>query len=145
MGERGQALAAGTFGENLTIAGLDGAGLAVGDRFRIGAALLEITSHREPCSTLAARMGDPRFVRRFHQAHRPGAYLRVLTPGTVRAGDTVDYRPYAGETVRLAELVDTEGERSIDPAFMRRALRAPVHYKMRADFERRLAQSGVAP
>lgn len=139
MEELGRPLEPGTFGENLTIGGLDGAGLAVGDRFTIGEVVLEVTSHREPCATFAARMGDPKWVRRFHRAHRPGAYARVLRSGPVAAGMTVGYAPFSGETVVVAELVDIEGAREIDPEFMRRALKAPLHKKMRADFEARLA------
>jgi MOSC domain-containing protein YiiM len=139
MEELQQPLDPGTFGENLTIGGLAGDTLSVGDRLAIGPVLIEITSHRAPCATLAARIGDPKFVRRFHRARRPGAYCRVLQPGAVEAGTTIAYTPYSGTTVRLTELVDTEGERQIDPALIRRALQAPIHYKIRADFETRLA------
>lgn len=139
--ELGEPLQPGTFGENLTVGGLEGDKLAVGDRFVIGEVELEITSHREPCSTFAARMSDPKWVRRFHRAHRPGAYLRVLKTGAVEAGMAVTFTPFAGETVRLTELVDIEGVRSVDPDFMRRALKAPIHEKMRAKFEARIATS----
>src|SRR5262245_53395610 len=66
--ELGRALAPGTFGENLTVAGLESAQLNIGDRLRIGTALLEVTAPRIPCATLAARMGEPAFVKRFRQA-----------------------------------------------------------------------------
>ena len=72
--ELGRALAPGTFGENLTITDLASARLNVGDRLRIGAVVLEVTAPRIPCVTLATRMGDPAFVKRFRHAERPGLY-----------------------------------------------------------------------
>jgi MOSC domain-containing protein YiiM len=137
--ELSEPLVPGTFGENLTVGGLDGDTLAVGDRFAIGEVVLEVTSHRTPCTTLAARLGSRAWIRRFHLARRPGAYLRVLAAGAVRPGMAVGYSRYSGPRVTLAELVDLDGQRAPDPAFLRRALEAPVHYKMRADFEARLA------
>lgn len=139
-GELGDTLQPGTFGENLTISGVEGRAVAVGDRFAIGPVLLEVTSHRTPCMVFAARMGDPRWVKRFHRAGRPGAYCRVITPGAVEAGMPVSYEPYAGERITVSELMALDGTREIDPGFMRRALTAPVHYKMRADYETRLAR-----
>src|SRR5690606_19866241 len=113
---------------------------SVGDRFAIGDVLLEVTSHRTPCATLAARMEDPRFLKRFHRAGRPGAYCRVLHTGTVAAGDAVEYLRFAGEPVTVSALLALDGLREIPPETMRRCLAAPVHYKMREDFEQRLAR-----
>ena len=136
--ELAEPLAPGTFGENLTLEGVDNETLKVGDRFVIGTVVLEVTAHRAPCNTLARRMGDPRFVKRFQRAGRPGAYCRVLVPGQVRAGDAVEYQPYQGAPVPVSELMALEGVRDIDETTLRRALAAPVHAKMRADFEARL-------
>lgn len=131
----------GTFGENLTIAGVEGRNVAVGDRFTIGPVVLEVTSHRTPCTVFAARMGDPKFLRRFHRAGRPGAYCRVIAAGAVEAGADITVTPFAGERITVSELMATlDGAREIDPVFLRRALTAPVHYKMRSDFETRLAR-----
>ncbi|UXN71637.1 MOSC domain-containing protein [Devosia neptuniae] len=137
--ELGQSIAPGTFGENLTIGGIEGREVAIGDRFAIGPALLEVTYHRTPCMTFAARMGGPGWVRRFHRANRPGAYCRVLAPGAVEAGMGVGYQPYAGERVTVSELMALDGVREIDPAFMRRALATPIREKTRFKFETRLA------
>lgn len=138
--ELNQTLEPGTFGENLTIDGVEGAKVAVGDRFTIGPVVLEVTSHRTPCSVFAARMGDPKWVKRFHRAGRPGAYCRVLSPGAVSAGMSVAVTPYAGERFTVATLMSFDGQREIAPDILRRALTAPVHYKMRADYENRLAR-----
>lgn len=137
--ELDQSIAPGTFGENLTLGGIKGREIAIGDRFAMGPALLEVTYHRTPCMTFAARMGDPGWVRRFHRANRPGAYCRVLAPGAVEAGMDVGYEPYAGERVTVSELMALDGAREIDPAFMRRALATPIREKTRFKFETRLA------
>ena len=80
----------GLFGENLTVHGLDLGAALVGDRWRVGTALLEVAQPRLPCFKFGARMGDPRFPKRFLAAGRFGAYLRVLEEGEVRAGDAVE-------------------------------------------------------
>ncbi|GGL74467.1 MOSC domain-containing protein [Deinococcus aerolatus] len=85
----GRQLAPGTFGENLLFSDLQSASVRLGQQFRVGSALLEVTFARIPCVTLAERMGDPGFVRRFRDAGRPGMYARVLQEGEVRAGDPV--------------------------------------------------------
>lgn len=58
--ELGREFAPGTFGENLTISGLESARFSIGDRLRVGSVVLEVTAPRIPCVTLAARMGSPR-------------------------------------------------------------------------------------
>jgi MOSC domain-containing protein YiiM len=95
-GELAAEMVPGTFGENLTIAGVEGRNVSVGDRFAIGKVLLEVTAHRTPCATLAARMGDPRFLKRFHRARRPGGYCRVLQAGSVTAGDLIGHNALPG-------------------------------------------------
>jgi len=85
----GRSLEPGTFGENLLFSGLESASIRLGQRFSVGGALLETTFARIPCVTLAERMGDPGFVKRFREARRPGLYARVLQEGEARAGDPV--------------------------------------------------------
>jgi len=137
--EMGTKIQPGTFGENLTIDGVDGMAVCVGDRFAIGEVVLEVTSHRTPCSVFAARMGDPRWVKTFHRAGRPGAYCRVIAEGAVEAGMDVGYQKFTGEPVTISELMALDGVREVPRATLERALRAPVHYKMRDDYEARLA------
>src|SRR5215217_2937001 len=71
-GELASALEPGLFGENLVIDGPRSADTAIGDRYQIGDCLLEVTYHRTPCMTFAAKMGDKFWVKRFHRANRPG-------------------------------------------------------------------------
>lgn len=83
----------GLFGENLTVLGLDLRLALVGERWRVGTALLEVTQPRLPCFKLGARLADPRFPKRFLSVARLGAYLRVVEEGEVRAGDVVRVLP----------------------------------------------------
>lgn len=87
--ELGKTLEPGTFGENLTITDLESADYHIGDRLRVGEVLLEVTYPRIPCVTLAVRMGDPKFLKRFRNAERFGLYCRVLEQGAVSVGDPV--------------------------------------------------------
>jgi MOSC domain-containing protein YiiM len=101
----GRELGSAAFGENLTTEALDVSGALVGERWRVGTTLLEVVQPRLPCFKLGLRMGDPSFVRRFGQASRPGAYLRIVEEGELGAGDAVEVDlaalPDHGVTVRL--------------------------------------------
>ncbi len=80
----------GVFGENLTTAGVDVTGALIGERWRVGTGVvLEVTRPRIPCRTFAAWLGYRDWIRRFTERATPGAYLRVLVPGEIRAGDPV--------------------------------------------------------
>ncbi|CCK28033.1 MOSC domain-containing protein [Streptomyces davaonensis JCM 4913] len=103
--ELGRTLANGSFGENFTTLGLDVSGALIGERWRVGPELvLEVTSGRIPCRTFQAHIGEERWVKRFTAKGAPGAYLRVIEPGEVRAGDAVEivHRPDHDVTVALA-------------------------------------------
>jgi MOSC domain-containing protein YiiM len=136
--ELGRELAPGTFGENLTIAGLESAKLAIGDRLRIGELVLEVTAPRIPCVTLAQRMGDPAFLKLFRSAERPGLYCRVIREGLVQAGDAVALEPYAGEQVLAIELFRDFFAPDRDLATVRRHLAAPIASRARTDKENQL-------
>ncbi|MEA2392017.1 MAG: hypothetical protein QOK31_2126 [Solirubrobacteraceae bacterium] len=94
----------GAFGENLTVGGLDVSGARVGERWAVGSTVLEVVQPRLPCFKLGIRMGDPKFVKRFGSAGRPGAYLRIVQEGDVGAGDVVEVvsRPEHEVSMRLA-------------------------------------------
>ncbi len=107
----------GLFGENLTIQGLDLVGALVGERWRVGGTMLEVSEPRQPCFKLGVKMGDMRFVRRFAKALRLGAYLRVIQPGELGAGDEIDVVsvPEHDVTVQMLGRV-AFGERELAPA-----------------------------
>ena len=132
----------GTFGENLTIEGFESGTLDVGDRFRlVGGAVLEVTAPRIPCGTLAGRMDDATFTRRFAQAGRPGPYLRVLEGGTVRVGDAVELE-LRGSGVSLLEMVRHFYDPQTPVGVLERALDAPIAIRARDDYRRRIAERG---
>jgi MOSC domain-containing protein YiiM len=102
--ELGRPLTNGVFGENLTTAGLDVNGALVGERWQVGdTCVLEVTSPRIPCRTFAGWLEEQLWVKRFTQRGAPGAYLRVISPGSVTAGDaiTVVHRPSHSITIAL--------------------------------------------
>lgn len=101
--ELGRDLGPGAFGENLTIGGYDVSGAVLGERWAVGSTLLEVTQPRVPCFKLGVRMGDPGFLKRFAEASRPGAYLKIVQEGDVGAGDAVEvvHRPDHDVTMRL--------------------------------------------
>ncbi len=103
----GRVLPDGSFGENLTTAGVDPNEALIGEQWRVGNDLvLQVTSPRLPCRTFAARMGVRGWAKRFGADGRPGAYLRVVHPGRARAGDpvTISRRPSHHVSVSLALL-----------------------------------------
>ncbi|MEU6082165.1 MOSC domain-containing protein [Streptomyces sp. NPDC047108] len=86
----GRPLRNGVFGENLTTSGLDVNGARIGERWRIGSGLLlEVCGARVPCRTFAGWLGEKGWLKRFTRRAAPGAYLRVIEPGEIRAGDPV--------------------------------------------------------
>jgi MOSC domain-containing protein YiiM len=129
--ELGMPLLPGTFGENLTLADWSCCDAALGDQLQIGDVVLEITAPRIPCGTLAARMADKHFVRRFRDAARPGAYCRVLHGGTVRFGDPVVLVPYPGERVLLTEVFHDWYAEHRTIATLERMLAAPLASRAR--------------
>lgn len=95
--ELGRPLRGGEFGENLTTVGLDISNSRLGDRWRVGEALLEVADVRIPCSVFQGFVDERGWVKRFTERGVPGAYLRVLEEGNVRAGDqieVVEQRPH---------------------------------------------------
>src|ERR1039457_116298 len=99
----GRELRDGLFGENITTAGLDVTGAAIGETWRLGTAVAQVTSPRIPCVTFASWLGEPRWVRRFARAGRPGAYLRVLSEGEVGPGDDIEILDRPAVTVTVGE------------------------------------------
>lgn len=120
----GRTLDNGNFGENLTTSGIDVTGARIGERWHVGSdgLVLEVTSPRTPCRTFVEFLEIPGLIKTFTKAAIPGAYLRVISPGTVRAGDEVVvtdrpdhdvtvglvFRAISGEPELLAQLVDVD-------------------------------------
>ncbi|MBO1418062.1 MOSC domain-containing protein [Streptomyces sp. FH025] len=102
--ELGRPLAEGVFGENLTTLGVDVNDALIGERWRIGPeVVLEVSCARIPCGTFQGWLEHDGLIKQFTRAARPGAYLRVIEPGDIRAGDPVEivHRPDHDVTVAL--------------------------------------------
>ncbi|UPT19673.1 MOSC domain-containing protein [Thermobifida alba] len=119
----GRPLRDGMFGENLTTRGVEVSRALVGERWRVGTALLEVTLPRVPCGTFQNWLGERGWVRRFTEEGRTGAYLRVVEEGEVAAGDAVvvEHRPDHG--IDLATAFRARRER--DVALLRRVAGLP--------------------
>lgn len=90
-GQLGRSLRNGVFGENLTTEGIVWAQVRIGQRLAVGTALLEVSVPRQPCGTFAAWLGEKGWIKTFTQRGDCGAYLRVVEPGTISAGDEVRF------------------------------------------------------
>ncbi|MEU9009866.1 MOSC domain-containing protein [Streptomyces sp. NPDC048479] len=140
--ELGRPLANGSFGENLTTSGLDVSGAKIGERWRIGDGLvLEVTSGRIPCRTFASWLGEKGWVKRFTRHGAPGAYLRVVEPGEIRAGDAIEivHRPDHEVTVELSFRADTT-ERELLPRLL--AAGEALHPELLKDAREYVAKQG---
>jgi ferredoxin-NADP reductase/MOSC domain-containing protein YiiM len=116
----------GQFGENFTVDGLGDDEVCVGDRYRIGGALFEVTQPRVTCYRVGIRMADPRMAALLVQHHRPGFYLRVLQEGEVSAGDEIVKVGEGPQRMTVAEvdgLLYLPGHAHTD---VERALRIPA-------------------
>jgi MOSC domain-containing protein YiiM len=100
----GRTVAPGTFGENLTLRGVDVSNAVIGERWRVGSTVLRVTSPRVPCNKLAMAMRDPKFVKAFARALRPGTYLAVETEGDIAAGDPVEILSRPGHGLSVADV-----------------------------------------
>jgi ferredoxin-NADP reductase/MOSC domain-containing protein YiiM/ferredoxin len=116
----------GIFGENLTIEGLPDSEVCIGDRFRIGGAVFEITQPRVTCYRVGMRLNQPEMPALLVAHHRPGFYFRVIEEGEVGAGDTIEQVAEGPERITVAEMdaLLYTGKHPIEG--LRRALRVPA-------------------
>lgn len=80
----------GMFGENLTVEGLDESITRIGDIFKIGSAVVQVSQPREPCYKLGIRFNDQKILKKYIERGRPGTYVRVLEKGKVKIGDRLE-------------------------------------------------------
>jgi MOSC domain-containing protein YiiM len=133
VAQAGDPLKGGRFGQNLTTVGVDVTGALIGERWRVGSVLLEVSAPRIPCVVFKNWLEQPAWVRRFTEAGRPGAYLRVLEEGSLEAGDPVTVtRPDHHVTIQLAFRALTTHAELAD----RVAAAAPAGSKLRRKAER---------
>jgi len=120
----GEALRPGTFGENLTLEGVDLRALVVGERWRAGAAELRVSEPRFPCFKLGVRMGDAAFVDRFSAAGRFGSYFAIERAGMVGAGDAIERLETPDDRFTIGEWIDAYEDS--DPAGLERIALHPL-------------------
>jgi len=139
----------GQFGENFTVDGLPDSEVCIGDHYRIGSALFEVTQPRVTCYRLGIRMNEPQMPALVVAHHRPGFYFRVLEEGEVEAGDEIVKVLAGPEHLTVAEtdaLLYLPGR---EKSGLERALRIPaLSAGWRSSFETMLeqeSQSGPAP
>ena len=134
----------GQFGENFTVEGMPEDEIHVGDVFRVGSALVEVTQPRVLCYKLGIKMGLPRFVKMFLASCQVGFYLRVLEEGEVGAGDVFDRVGIGPERMTVREICHLLyfDPKNLDGA--RKALRIrALSPGWRQSFEERLAKTGA--
>ena len=111
--EIGEEIPAGRFGENLTTEGIDVNAALVGEQWKIGSVILEVSQPRIPCRVFAGFWKRATLIKDFTQAGRPGAYLRIIQEGTARAGDAIEviYKP--DHAISIGDLFSAKsGERA---------------------------------
>ena len=118
-------LTPGFFGENLTVEGLTEDDVRIGDRFRVGTALLEVSQPRLPCFKLAARSGEPAIAKPMLKTGRTGWYMRVVEEGVVAAGDAITRVDRAEPSMTVHEIADLIGS-GADPEDLDRGAAVPA-------------------
>ena len=94
----------GMFGENLTVEGLDEHQLFLGDVYRVGEALVQVSQYREPCYKFGYKFGNQAILRQFIEHGLAGTYLSILEEGSVRTGDTFSLVERPAVTLSVAQL-----------------------------------------
>ncbi len=119
-------LVAGNFGENLTVEGLADNEVCIGDRFRIGGAIVEVSQPRDTCYRVGIRLNHPEIAAQLVAHHRPGFYFRVIQEGEIGAGDRIEKLSDGPEHMTVAEIdaLLYSAEHSIEG--LRRAVRIPA-------------------
>lgn len=117
----------GMFGENLTIDGLNEIELFIGQTFKVGQAIIQISQPRIPCYKLGIRFGDKRIVKQFQQSDFSGVYFRVLQEGQVSANDAlVEQETAHKKNITVAQVYSLFKGGIPDPVLVEKALEEPL-------------------
>src|SRR3954466_2344716 len=136
----------GQFGENFTVEGLAADEVCIGDRYRVGGALVEVTAPRVTCYRLGIRMDVPTMPSLLVAHHRPGFYLRVLEEGEVQAGDEIVKVADGPEQLTIAQVDALLYLPNKSRPLLERALRVPALSEgWRGSFRDLLATTAVEP
>ena len=103
----------GRFGENLTTSGIDVNQALVGERWKIGSTILEVSQPRIPCRVFAGFWQRPTLIKEFMESGKPGTYLRIIQEGQINAGDAIEILSKPDHQITIADLYAAKnGERS---------------------------------
>lgn len=116
----------GMFGENFTTTGLLEAELNIGDKFRIGSAIVMVTEPRMPCYKLGIRFGRPDIIKRFLASGRTGFYFAVLQEGEVGAGDSIELVERSKDSLRISDITALYTHEKRNVGLLRRAVDVPA-------------------
>jgi MOSC domain-containing protein YiiM len=112
----------GMFGENFTTAGLFESELNIGDKFRVGSAVVMVTEPRMPCYKLGIRFNRPDIIKRFLASGRTGFYFAVLQEGEVGAGDPTELMEKSERSVRVSDITQLYTREKHNVGLLRRAI-----------------------
>ena len=129
----------GMFGENLTTQALGEASVYIGDQFRIGSAVLQVTQPRTPCYKLGIKFGRSDMVERFWSSGRSGFYFLVIAEGEVGAGDMIERVAVGPGQVSIAEVLQLAGGVEPDRTQLERVLQSPLPDPWKNNFTARFA------
>jgi MOSC domain-containing protein YiiM len=134
----GMDLPPGMFGENLTTEGVDEREVQIGDRFRIGTAVLQVSQPRMPCYKLGLKFGRTDMVKRFWLSGRSGIYFSIVEEGQLAAGDEIVPVSRVAKGITIAELVRLYRDPEPDPERVQVALDAPLAGSWKTELRARL-------
>jgi MOSC domain-containing protein YiiM len=139
----GMTLPYGMFGENFTTGGLHEAGVAIGDRFRVGEAEVMVTEPRMPCYKLGIKFGRTDILKRFLASGRTGFYFSVLSEGEVGAGDAIELVEKAEHSVTVADITRLYTRGTDDLPGLRRAIEVEALPESWKDYFRKQIERAV--
>lgn len=116
----------GMFGENLTVENLDESKIHIGDIFRAGTAVIQVSQPRQPCYKMSYKFNDPKMADHFRKESFPGIYVRVLETGTVSAGDNLVALSLNENSLTVAEVFRLIYDKTPDHSILERALTDPL-------------------
>ena len=131
----------GAFGENITSEGISESAVCIGDQFRFGSAILQVSQPRMPCFKLALRFERPDMVKRFWQSGRSGIYFSVVVEGEMGSGDPIEKVSEGPEQVTVADIVRLYKGEEWSAEVLARALRSPLYGSWKRDIQSRLTES----
>ena len=115
----------GMFGENLTVEGLDESIMRIGDIYKIGNAVVQVSQPREPCYKLGVRFGNARILKEFIDYGYCGTYVRILEEGEVKNGDELILQEKSENTLTVKECFQIILAKQKDPVLLQKAINNP--------------------